>query len=191
MKIGEKIEDFEVDAYLPDRDVIERINLRDFEDKWKLLIFYPADFSFVCPTELEDAAKNYEEFKELGCEILSISTDTAFSHKAWHDTSESIGKIKYPMIADPLGKMCKEFDVYIEEGNDEGLALRGSFLIDPDGILKASEINDNSIGRNIKESLRKLKAAQFVREHGKQVCPANWEPGKDTLTPTSKLVGKI
>lgn len=166
----------------------KKVSLTDFKDKWVILVFYPADFTFVCPTELGDLADNYQKFVEMGAEVLSVSTDTVFVHKAWHDNSETIRKITFPMLADPTGNMCKAYGTYIPE---EGLALRGTFLIDPDGILKAFELNDNSIGRSSAELLRKLQAAQFVREHGGEVCPANWQPGKDTLKPGLDLVGKI
>lgn len=170
---------------------VKNIKLSDYKGKWLILIFYPNDFTFICPTELEEAAENYEEFKKLNAEILSVSTDTAYVHKAWHDESPAIKKITYPMIADPAGKLCMAFGTYIEEGKDEGLSLRGTFIIDPDGVLKTIEIHDNNIGRSAKELLRKLKAAQFVREHKGQVCPASWEPGEKTLTPGLDLVGKI
>lgn len=186
VKIGQKIPDFELEAYHQEK--IKKIKLSDYKGKWLVLLFYPADFTFICPTELEEAARYYSEFQKLGAEILSVSTDTVFAHKAWHDNSPSIKKIKFPMIADPTGKLCREFGTYIEE---EGLSLRGTFIIDPDGILKAYEIHDNSIGRSTKEILRKLQAAKFVREHKGQVCPASWELGKKTLKPGLKLVGKI
>ncbi len=152
------------------------------------MLFYPADFTFVCPTELEDATILYDEFKKEGAEILSVSTDTAFVHKAWHDNSASIKKIKYPMVADPSGKICKQFGTYIDE---EGLSLRGSFIIDPKGVLRAMDVHDNSVGRNAKEVLRKLQASRFVSENPGQVCPANWSPGSKTLKPGLELVGKI
>jgi len=164
------------------------INLDDYKGKWVVLFFYPADFTFVCPTELGELADNYEELQKLNVEILSVSTDTEFVHKAWWDGSETIKKIKFPMVADPTGKICRDFGTYIEE---EGLSLRGTFIIDPDGVLKAFEIHDNSIGRSAKELIRKIQAAQFVKEHGGNVCPASWEPGKDTLKPGLDLVGKI
>ncbi len=186
VKIGHQIVDFELEAF-QDED-IKKIKLSNYRGKWLVLIFYPADFTFVCPTELEEAADNYEEFKKLDAEVLSISTDTVFVHKAWHDQSPAIGKIKFPMVADPTGNLCREFGTYIEE---EGLSLRGTFIIDPDGILKALEINDNSIGRSAKELLRKLQAAIYVKTHKGQVCPASWEPGKETLEPGLNLVGKI
>jgi len=167
---------------------IKKVNLEDYKGKWVVLVFYPADFTFVCPTELGSLADKYEEFKQLGAEILSISTDTVFVHKAWWDNSDTIKKIKYPMVADPTGKICRDYQTYISE---EGLSLRGTFLINPEGILKAWELHDNSIGRSSTELIRKIKAAKFVSEHGDQVCPANWEPGKDTLKPGLDLVGKI
>lgn len=186
IRINENVPDFELDAYVGDG--INKIKLSDYKGKWVVLIFYPADFTFVCPTELEDAANFHDEVKGMGGEIMSISTDTAFAHKAWHDTSPSIGKIKYPMLADPTGKVSRIFGTYID---DEGVALRGTFIIDPDGVLKTIEIHDNSIGRSAKEMVRRLKAAQFVREHGNNVCPANWQPGDKTLEPGVDLVGKI
>lgn len=186
VKIGEGIPDFELDAYHEDRE--KKIRLSDYRGKWLVLIFYPADFTFVCPTELEEAADHYEEFKKLGAEVMSVSTDTHFVHKAWHDSSPAIKKIQYPMLADPTGMMCRAFGTYIE---DEGISLRGSFIIDPDGILRCLEIHDNSIGRSIAELLRKVQAAKFVRENKGKVCPAGWAPGKDTLTPGLDLVGKI
>lgn len=186
MIIGQKIPDFELEAY--HNEEVKKIKLASYKGKWLVLIFYPADFTFICPTELEEVADLYKEFKKLGAEILSISTDTVFVHKAWHDNSKAIKKIQFPMIADPTGKLCKELGTYIEE---EGLSLRGSFIIDPDGIIKAVEIHDNSIGRSAKELLRKLQAAKFVRENKGLVCPASWEPGKKTLKPGLDLVGKI
>jgi len=184
--INEKIPDFEVEVYQDEK--IKKVKLSDFEGKWLAIIFYPADFTFICPTELEEAAAHYEEFKKLGAEIVSVSTDTVYAHKAWHDESPAIKKITFPMVADPSGKMSRAFGVYIE---DEGVALRGTFLVDPHGVLKAFEVHDNSIGRSATELLRKLQAAKFVAEHDGQVCPANWQPGKDTLKPGLDLVGKI
>ena len=166
----------------------KKVNLDDYEGKWVVLFFYPADFTFVCPTELGSLADTYAQFQELGVEILSVSTDTTFVHKAWWDNSETIKKIKFPMVADPTGMICKVYQTYIPE---EGLSLRGTFVIDPDGVLKAFELHDNSIGRSSDELLRKVKAAQFVREHGGEVCPANWKPGEKTLKPGMDLIGKI
>ena len=186
VRIGEKIQDFELDAFSNER--IEKIKISNYKGKWVVLVFYPADFTFICPTELAELADLYKEFKNNNAEIMSISTDTVFVHKAWHDHSKSIKKIEYPMLADPTGKVCKEFGTYID---DEGLSLRGSFIIDPDGILRAWELHDNSIGRSANELLRKLQAAIYVREHGGEVCPANWKPGSQTLKPGLDLVGKI
>lgn len=184
--INQKIPDFQLEAYHEDK--IKKIKLTDYKGEWLLLLLYPADFTFICPTELEEAAEHYKEFQKLGAEILTVSTDTVFSHKAWHDNSPAVKKIKFPMLADPTGNFCKALGAYIEE---EGLSLRASFIIDPDGILRASEMHDNGIGRSIKELLRKLQAAKFIREHKGLVCPASWEPGKKTLKPGLDLVGKI
>jgi len=186
IKIGQKIPDFELEAF--HNEETKKVKLSDYKGKWLVLLFYPADFTFICPTELEEAADRYEEFKKLGAEVLSVSTDTVFVHKAWHDNSPSIKKVKFPMLADPIGKLCRELGTYIE---GEGLSQRASFIIDPYGILKSFEMHDNSIGRNADELLRKLKAAKFVSEHKGQVCPANWQPGKETLKPGLDLVGKI
>lgn len=191
MKIGQKIKESDIaelnfEAFHDGK--LKKVKLSDYANKWLILMFYPADFTFVCPTELEEAADHYEEFQKLGAELLSVSTDTAFVHKAWYDHSPAIKKIKFPMVADPTGKLCKEFGTYIE---DEGLSLRGTFILDPEGVLKAYEIHDNSIGRSAKELLRKIQAAIFVREHKGEVCPASWKPGAKTLTPGLDLVGKI
>ena len=186
VKINQKVADFELNAYHDGE--VKKVRLSDYKGKWVVLIFYPADFTFVCPTELEEAAELYNEFKKLNAEILSVSTDTVYVHKAWHDISPSIKKVKYPMLSDPAGKLCKEFGTYLE---DDGISLRATFIIDPDGILKYMEVHDNSIGRSTKEILRKLKALIYVKEHGGEVCPASWEPGKETLKPNLNLVGKI
>lgn len=177
---------FAADAY--HNGQIKKVSLTDFKGKWVVLFFYPADFTFVCPTELGDLADHYDQFQAEGAEVLSVSTDTHFVHKAWHDATPTIGKIKFPMLADPTGRMSRDFGVYIES---EGLALRGTFIIDPDGMVKTMEVHDNSIGRSTAETLRKLQAAKFVREHGGEVCPMNWKPGEKTLKPELELVGKI
>lgn len=189
VSIGATIPDFELEAYQADE--IKKLKLSDYRGKWLVLIFYPADFTFICPTELAEMADHYPEFQKLDAEVLSVSTDTVFVHKAWHDSSPAIKKIRFPMVADPTGKLCRAFGTYLEEGGDAGLSLRGTFIVDPDGVQKACEIHDNSIGRSARELLRKLQAAKFVREHPGQVCPASWEPGKDTLRPGLDLVGKI
>lgn len=187
IKISQPIPEFEMETF--HREKIKKIKLADYQGRWLILLFYPADFTFICPTELEEAAENYQEFKKLGAEILSVSTDTVFSHKAWHDTSPAIKKIDFPMVADPTGKLCRAFGTYLEE---EGVSLRGSFLVNPEGKLVCYEMNENSIGRSIDELLRKLQAAKFVYEHqGVLVCPASWRPGKKTLKPGLDLIGKI
>lgn len=184
--VGSMMPDFKSDAYVDGK--IKKVSLSEYKGKWYVLFFYPADFTFVCPTELEELADDYEKFKAIGCEILSVSTDTAFAHKAWQDVSSAIKKVKYPMLSDANHQISTYLDVLIDE---EGLALRGTFIVDPDGVIKSMEVNDNSIGRSSKELLRKVKAAQFVRTHGGQVCPASWEEGDKTLTPGEDLIGKI
>lgn len=184
--IGRQIKDFELEIY--QNEQFKKIKLSDYLGRWLVLFFYPADFTFVCPTELEELANNYEQLKTMNTEVLSVSTDTVFVHKAWHDQSPAINKIRFPMAADPTGDLTRYFGVYIEE---EGLARRGTFIIDPDGILKAYEVHDNSIGRNAQELIRKIQAAQFVAEHKGEACPASWRPGQKTLTPGIGLVGKI
>ncbi len=184
--IGEPAPEFSTKAFHNDK--IIDLKLSNYKGKWIVLAFYPADFTFICPTELVSLAEHYDQFKKLNTEILSVSTDTAFSHKAWWDNSPSIRKITYPMMADPTGNICRAYGTYIET---EGLSLRGTFIIDPDGILKSMDVHDNSIGRNTAEIIRKLQAAQYVRQNGGEVCPANWQPGTKTLRPGLDLVGKI
>ena len=160
----------------------------DLRDKWSIVFFYPADFTFVCPTELGDLADNYTELQRLGVEVYSVSTDTHFTHKAWHDASATIAKIQYPMLGDPTAQLATIFEV-LREG--QGLADRGSFVIDPDGVIQVAEVTAEGIGRNAVELVRKVKAAQYVRSHPGEVCPAKWEEGDDTLAPSLDLVGKI
>ena len=186
ININQEAPDITLEAY--QNEEIKKISLKDLRGKWIVLVFYPADFTFVCPTELEELADKYGEFQKLGAEVLSASTDTVFAHKAWHDNSEAIKKIQFPMLADPTGNLCREFGTYIE---GEGMSLRGSFIIDPDGKIKTIEIHDNSLGRSADELLRKLQAAKFVRENPGNVCPAKWRPGEKTLKPGLDLVGKI
>jgi peroxiredoxin (alkyl hydroperoxide reductase subunit C) len=156
--------------------------------KWSVLMFYPADFTFVCPTELEDLADFYPQFKDLGVEVYGVSTDSHFAHKAWHDTSDAIKKVNYALIGDPTQQISRNFEVLIEE---EGMALRGTFVINPEGVIKLMEVHDNGIGRDASELLRKVKAAQYVAAHPGEVCPAKWKEGAATLTPSLDLVGKI
>ena len=186
VKVGEKIPDLTLKAYHKD-DIVD-ISLKEAQGKWLVLFFYPADFTFVCPTELEEMAGLYDSFVKEGAEVMSVSTDTHWVHKAWHDESDAIKKIKFPMLADPTGKLSRAFGVYIEE---EGVALRGSFLIDPQGVIQAMEVHADGVGRSAKELFRKFQAAKFVAEHGGQVCPASWQPGDDTLQPGLDMVGKI
>ena len=160
----------------------------DLRGKWSVVFFYPADFTLVCPTELGDLADNYAEFKKLGVEIYSVSTDTHFTHKAWHDASDTIKKIQYVMVGDPTGVISRNFGVMIEEA---GLAERGTFVIDPQGKIQIIEINAGGIGRDASELLRKVKAAQYVASHPGEVCPAKWKEGEATLAPSLDLVGKI
>lgn len=176
-----KAEAFHNGAFVP-------VSEENLKGKWSVVFFYPADFTFVCPTELGDLADVYSEFQKIGCEVYSVSTDTKFTHKAWHDASETIKKIKYPMIGDPTGTITRNFDVMIEEA---GLALRGTFVINPEGVIKVAEIHDLGIGRDAKELLRKVQAAQYVATHNGEVCPAKWTPGASTLKPSIDLVGKI
>ena len=185
-KINAPAPAFTAEAFV--NDTVKKISLSDYKGKWVVLFFYPADFTFVCPTELGELADRYEELKKLGAEVISVSTDTPFVHKAWHDNSPTIKKITFPMLADPTGKVCRAYGTMIE---DEGLSLRGTFFIDPDGVLKAYEVHDNSIGRSADELIRKIQAAQYVKEHGGEVCPMNWKPGAKTLKPGMELVGKI
>jgi peroxiredoxin len=184
--INTKIKPFKATAYHNGKFV--EVSDESIAGKWSVFVFYPADFTFVCPTELEDLAEQYAEFQKLGVEIYSVSTDTHFAHKAWHDTSEAIGKVNYPMIGDPTQVLSRNFEVLIEE---EGIALRGTFVINPEGEIKVMEVHDNGIGRVASELLRKVKAAQYIAAHPGEVCPAKWEEGAKTLTPSLDLVGKI
>ena len=184
--INTEVKPFKANAYQNGKFI--EVSEATLKGHWSVVVFYPADFTFVCPTELEDLADHYQEFKKLGVEVYSVSTDTHFAHKAWHDTSDAIGKVQYVMIGDPTGAITRNFDVMIEE---EGLALRGTFLINPEGQIKLCEIHDNGIGRDASELLRKVKAAQYVASHPGEVCPAKWKEGEKTLKPSLDLVGKI
>ena len=186
MQPGQHAPDFTAEAYHEDK--VKKVSLKSLRGKWVVLAFYPADFTFICPTELGELADNYAAFKKMNTEVLSVSTDTAFVHKAWHDASATIRKIKFPMIADPVREICKACGTLIE---GEGLSYRATFIIDPNGIIKWFEIHDNSIGRSTAEILRKLQAAQYVAKHPGEVCPVSWTPGAKTLKPGLNLVGKI
>ena len=184
--INTEIKPFKATAYHNGKFV--EVTDASVKGKWSVFFFYPADFTFVCPTELGDMADLYADFQKLGVEVYSVSTDTHFTHKAWADASETIKKIKYPMIGDPTGAITRGFDVMIEE---EGLALRGTFVVNPEGVIKVAEIHDLGIGRDASELLRKVKAAQYVASHPGEVCPAKWKEGEATLKPSLDLVGKI
>lgn len=184
--INKQLFDFETDAYRQGEFL--KVNTEDVLGKWSIFFFYPADFSFVCPTELGDVQDHYTEIQAAGCEVYSVSTDSHFVHKAWADATDTIGRLEYTMLADPNGKISRFFGVMDEEA---GQAFRGSFIVNPSGEIKAYEIHDMGIGRNAEELVRKLEAAVFVEEHGDQVCPANWKPGEDTIAPSLDLVGKI
>ncbi|WP_112384116.1 alkyl hydroperoxide reductase subunit C [Sphingomonas carotinifaciens] len=184
--IGTSIKPFTAQAYREGKFLT--VTDADVKGKWAVFFFYPADFTFVCPTELEDLADNYDTFQKMGVEIYSVSTDTHFSHKAWHDTSPAIGKINFTMIGDPSGVVTNNFEV-MRAG--QGLADRGTFVVDPEGVIQLVEITSEGVGRNAMELLRKVKAAQYIAAHPGEVCPAKWEEGEETLAPSLDLVGKI
>lgn len=184
--INSQAPEFNVQAF--HNGSFKTVSSDDIKGKWSVFFFYPADFTFVCPTELVDVADKYAQFQALGVEIYSVSTDSHFVHKAWHDASESIRKINYPMLADPTGALSRAFGVMIEEA---GMAYRGTFLVNPEGQIKLAEMNDNGIGRNADELLRKVEAALFIAQHPNEVCPAKWKKGGETLKPSIDLVGKI
>ncbi|WP_018659722.1 alkyl hydroperoxide reductase subunit C [Allofustis seminis] len=186
--IGKEIIEFKADAYCGGCNEFVELTHEDFKGHWSVLLFYPADFSFVCPTELEDLQEQVEALEALDCRAYSCSTDTHFVHKAWHDHSDAIGKITFEMIADPSGHLARFFEVYDEQS---GLAQRGTFIIDPDGIVQAVEINADGIGRDASVLIDKIKAARYVRTHPGEVCPAKWKENGETLTPGLDLVGKI
>ena len=184
--INKEISDFTVQAY--QNGDFHTVSKADALGHWSLFFFYPADFTFVCPTELEDLANLYDKFQAIGYEVYSVSCDTHFVHKAWHDESERVGKVTYPMLADPAHVLARDFEVLIE---DDGLAERGAFIVDPEGRVQVYEVTAGGIGRNAKELLRLVQAAKFVAEHGDQVCPAKWQPGAETLRPSLDLVGQL
>jgi peroxiredoxin (alkyl hydroperoxide reductase subunit C) len=184
--IQKEVSDFSVEAFY--NNAFKTVTKADILGKWSVFFFYPADFTFVCPTELEDLAGKYDEFKAIGCEIYSISCDTHFVHKAWYDASPTIQKIRYPMLADPTGALARDFAVWIEKS---GRAERGDFVINPEGKIVAYEVSAGNIGRNADEIFRRVQAAQFVAGHSGEVCPAKWKPGAKTLKPGIDLVGKL
>lgn len=184
--INKELADFSVQAY--QNEAFKTVTRADILGKWSVFFFYPADFTFVCPTELEDLAEKYKEFTAIGCEIYAVSTDSHFVHKAWHDVSDRIKKLRYPMLADPTHALCRDFDVLIEA---DGMAERGTFIVNPEGRIAAYEVSAGNVGRNAEELLRKVRALQFVAEHGDEVCPAKWQPGDETLKPSLDLVGLL
>lgn len=184
--IDKEIADFSVQAF--HNDSFKTVTKDDIMGKWTVFFFYPADFTFVCPTELEDLSNLYAEFQKIGCEVYSVSCDTHFVHKAWHDASDRIKKIPFPMIADPTAELAQDFEVY---DSVRGLAERGSFIVDPDGRIAVYEVSAGNVGRNAEELLRRVQACQFVAQHGDQVCPAKWKPGAETLKPALDLVGAL
>lgn len=184
--IHQQVCDFQVNAY--HENAFRTVSKEDIMGKWSVFFFYPADFTFICPTELEDLAQHYDRFQEMECQIYSVSTDSHFVHKAWHDASDRIRKLPFPMLADPTHALSKAFSVLIEE---EGMAERGTFIIDPEGKIVGYEVTAGNVGRSAEELLRKVQACQFVYAHGDQVCPAKWKPGDDTLTPSLDLVGRL
>lgn len=184
--INKEISDFKTNAFHSGE--FKTVSKDDILGKWSVFFFYPADFTFICPTELEDLANKYKDFQSVGCEIYSVSTDTHFVHKAWHDASDRIKKINYPMLADPTHAISKDFEVLIES---DGLAERGTFIINPEGKIVGYEVTAGNVGRNAEELFRKVQACQFVHLHGDQVCPANWQPGAETLKPSLDLVGQL
>jgi len=184
--INTRVQPFKAQAFHNGKFV--QVSDETFKGEWSVLIFMPAAFTFNCPTEVEDAADNYAEFQKAGAEVYIVTTDTHFAHKVWHETSPAVGKAKFPLVGDPTHQLTRAFGVHIEE---EGLAMRGTFIINPEGLIKTAEVHDNAIARDVKETVRKLKAAQYVANNPGQVCPAKWNEGAKTLTPSLDLVGKI
>lgn len=190
ISVGQEVPDFEMETYEPARSAFGKISLAELrkQNKWTVLVFYPADFTFVCPTELADLAEKYAALQKLGAEVVAVSTDTNFSHLAWRDSEKLLANVQYPMAADPTGKVSRMFGVYDEA---TGLALRGTFIINPAGKLVSSEVNFYNVGRDASELVRKMEANEYLVQHPAEACPAKWTPGKKTLKPSEKLVGKV
>ena len=188
--VGQEVPNFEMETYDPADRAFGKISLDQLKTKktWTILVFYPADFTFVCPTELADLAEKYEALKKLGAEVISVSTDTKFTHLAWKDAEKLMAGVKYPMGADPTGKVSKLFGVY---DGGTGLALRGTFIINPAGVLVSAEVNFYNVGRNADELLRKMEANAYLIAHPDEACPAKWKQGAKTLKPSEKLVGHV
>lgn len=190
VKVGEKVPNFEMEVYDPKTGSFRKVAMEDFlkEKRWLILFFYPADFTFVCPTELADLAEHYAELTEMGAEVISVSTDTKYVHLAWQRSEKLLENVKFPMGADPTGKVSRIFGVYDE---NTGLSLRGTFIINPEGVLVGSEVNYYNVGRNAEELVRKMKANVYLMNHPEEACPAKWEPGKKTLRPSEDIVGRV
>ena len=184
--INSKVQPFKVQAFKNGKFI--EVTEQSLKGKWSVLIFMPAAFTFNCPTEVEDAADNYAEFQKIGAEVYIVTTDSHFAHKVWHETSPAVGKAKFPLIGDPTHVLTNMFGVHIPE---DGMALRGTFVINPDGVIKTAEVHSDEIARDVKETLRKLRAAQYTAAHPGEVCPAKWNAGAPTITPSLDLVGKI
>lgn len=190
LSLGQVVPNFEMEIFDPTKNDFGKISLEEIKGKrqWLVLFFYPADFTFVCPTELDDLADRYKELKDIGCEVLAVSTDTKFSHMAWHQSEKLMEGVKFPMGADPTGKVSRMFGIYDE---NTGLALRGTFIINPEGKLIGSEVNFYNNGRNADELMRKMQANVYLASHSDEVCPAKWKEGDKTIKPSAKIVGKI
>ena len=185
-RINTAVQPFKTEAFHNGKFI--EVTEQAFQGRWSVVIFMPAAFTFNCPTEIEDAADHYAEFQQAGAEVYIVTTDTHFAHKVWHETSPAVGKARFPLVGDPTHRLTHMFGVHIPE---EGLALRGTFVINPEGVIKTMEVHDNAVARDVQETLRKLKAAQFVAANPGQVCPAKWQEGAATIAPSLDLVGKI
>ena len=185
-RINTAVQPFKTEAFHNGKFI--EVTEQAFQGRWSVVIFMPAAFTFNCPTEIEDAADHYAEFQQAGAEVYIVTTDTHFAHKVWHETSPAVGKASFPLVGDPTHTLTHMFGVHIPE---EGLALRGTFVINPEGVIKTMEVHDNAVARDVQETLRKLKAAQFVAANPGQVCPAKWKEGAATIAPSLDLVGKI
>jgi peroxiredoxin (alkyl hydroperoxide reductase subunit C) len=190
VSVGMDVPNFEMETYDPIEREFGKISLDQIKAKqqWTVLVFYPADFTFVCPTELADLAERHEALRALGAEVISVSTDTKFSHLAWRDSEKLLAKVKYLMGADATGAVSRLFGVY---DSASGLALRGTFIINPSGKLVSSEVNFYNVGRNADELLRKMEANAHLLKHPNEACPAKWQQGGKTLIPNEKMVGKV
>jgi NADH-dependent peroxiredoxin subunit C len=184
--INTAVQPFKVQAFQAGKFI--EVTEQDLLGDWSVLVFMPAAFTFNCPTEVEDAADSYADFQKLNTKVFIVTTDSHFAHKVWHETSPAVGKAKFALVGDPTHVLTNMFGVHIP---DEGMALRGTFLINPEGIIKTAEVHDNAIARDMSETLRKLKAAQYVAAHPGEVCPAKWNEGANTIKPSLDLVGKI